>query len=305
MGCSSSSEGEEVTIPPAYDPKDIYYDRYGNLRYGHVVNDREDELRRVVVNDIATSESHLCYIVDSSWMNAWLMFTHYDRYVSPNPGPCRNDDLVMYDPDKKQWVGKPSLIMAMKDSPGHYCRVSPDAWNVFIECYPGCGPTIKAYYQKGDPHFKDGKFDTSEWIIDSSECKSIHTHHSDSKADVGADGKSRQNSFRLDNGEHMMEEDTGNGIHLEVLAAQVPEENLSAHHMTDASITLEKVASINAFFGTALAKAEKSDVENLAKKYSSKAGQTRVLGTHKPEKKIDGSTITPSAWLFGDNPQVP
>ena len=87
MGCGSSQEEGVNEVPIAYDPKDIYYDRTGNLRYGHVLNDKEDELRRIIISDLAKLENGgVAYVIDASWMNAWLYFTHYDRNVSPNPG---------------------------------------------------------------------------------------------------------------------------------------------------------------------------------------------------------------------------
>lgn len=47
---SKDDEGaEEVTS--SYDPKNIYYDQHGNLRYGIVLNDIIEEMRRMILND--------------------------------------------------------------------------------------------------------------------------------------------------------------------------------------------------------------------------------------------------------------
>jgi hypothetical protein len=119
------------------------------IHTGHVLNDKEDELRRVVVSDLSKVEDGgVAYVLDSSWMNGWLYFTHYDRNVSPNPGPCHNDELVKYDHNKKRWVAKEGLVMQLKDKPGNYTRVSKEVWDVFAECYPGSGPRIMAIFNE-------------------------------------------------------------------------------------------------------------------------------------------------------------
>jgi hypothetical protein len=82
------------------------------------------------------------YILDTAWMNAWLQFVHYNKHVSPNPGPCRNDDLLKWDHKEKRWIAKEGLVLSTKDKPGHYCRVSKECWAVFVENYPDSGPTI-------------------------------------------------------------------------------------------------------------------------------------------------------------------
>lgn len=82
------------------------------------------------------------YIIDSSWLSSWLYFAHYDKYVSPCPGPCRNDDLITYDHSMKRWVPKKNLVLATKDHPGHYCKINKETWSLFVECYDHSGPTI-------------------------------------------------------------------------------------------------------------------------------------------------------------------
>lgn len=52
MGIFSSKEEEDVKeIQTTFDPKNIYYDQYGNLRYGIVLNDIIEEMRRMILND--------------------------------------------------------------------------------------------------------------------------------------------------------------------------------------------------------------------------------------------------------------
>ena len=82
------------------------------------------------------------YIVDAAWLSSWLYFTHYDKFVSPCPGPCRNDDLITYSFTLERWIPKPNLILSTKDKPGHYCKVNKEVWNLFYECYDHSGPAI-------------------------------------------------------------------------------------------------------------------------------------------------------------------
>jgi hypothetical protein len=48
---NSGSKGDENEIQSSFDPKNIYYDIHGNLRFGVVMNDVIEEMRRMIVND--------------------------------------------------------------------------------------------------------------------------------------------------------------------------------------------------------------------------------------------------------------
>lgn len=50
MGSCGSKE-DENEVQSSFDPKNIYYDINGNLRYGIVLNDVIEEMRRMIVND--------------------------------------------------------------------------------------------------------------------------------------------------------------------------------------------------------------------------------------------------------------
>lgn len=82
------------------------------------------------------------YVIDSAWLSSWLHFAHYDKFVSPCPGPCRNDDLITFDHITEKWIPKKNLILATKDKPGHYCKVNSEVWKLFKECYENSGPEI-------------------------------------------------------------------------------------------------------------------------------------------------------------------
>jgi hypothetical protein len=48
MGQTSAREEE---VPTYFDPKNIFYDNDGNIRFGNVTNDTNDEMRRVFLSD--------------------------------------------------------------------------------------------------------------------------------------------------------------------------------------------------------------------------------------------------------------
>lgn len=81
-------------------------------------------------------------------MNAWLLYTHLNKGVNPNPGPCRNECLLVIGPDQSHWIPKPDLIMSAVGIEGDYRRINMKAWNIFCELYPGSGPQICATFHK-------------------------------------------------------------------------------------------------------------------------------------------------------------
>jgi hypothetical protein len=143
MGICASQEENENEIQTSFDPKNIYYDHTGNLRFGIVLNDIVEEMRRMIVNDSLQEGATTWYIIDSSWLSAWLYFAHYDKYTSPCPGPCRNDDLITYHHPSQLWIPRKNLVLATKDHPGHYCKINEETWNLFQECYEYSGPAIR------------------------------------------------------------------------------------------------------------------------------------------------------------------
>ena len=50
MGCCNS-KSEEDEVEPAYQVKNMYYDLNGNIRCGHLSNDKDSELRQVTLGD--------------------------------------------------------------------------------------------------------------------------------------------------------------------------------------------------------------------------------------------------------------
>ncbi|CAE7699455.1 unnamed protein product, partial [Symbiodinium microadriaticum] len=244
MGCGSSKDEGKQEVPIAYDPKDIYFDRTGNLRYGHVVNDKEDELRRVIISDLAKiGNGGVAYVIDSSWMNCWLYFTHYDRNVSPNPGPCINEELVTYDKARSRWVAKEGLVMQLKDKPGNYCRVSKEVWDIFVECYPGSGPEIKAVFHESKTSAHDGLYDTSRWAVDQEffTDKTVPEHEYDPPTDLPAD--------LTDPAPPTQHDPAAAAIAAERHRMRMRQQMLAAVNMTDDSITEEQREEIRAFFG--------------------------------------------------------
>ena len=75
-----------------------------------------------------------------------MLYCHLNRGINPNPGPCRNDCLLVPNEEGTAWVAKPGLVMARKENEGDYRRISKAAWKAFCEMYPGSGPEIKVRF---------------------------------------------------------------------------------------------------------------------------------------------------------------
>lgn len=91
---------------------------------------------------------------------------HYESDTAPNPGPCRNERLLIPDYELNQWVPRKNLIMASKKRSGDYRRVSRKTWELYSDLYPGSGPTITTIF-KIDDNFRDsGLYDTSGWRVE-------------------------------------------------------------------------------------------------------------------------------------------
>ncbi len=104
------------------------------------------------------------YIVDSSWIAAWLAYVHFDTAIAPAPGPCRNDRLLAWSDDECKYIGRFGLFMAVKNRAGDYRRVSKATWDKFCSFYPGSGPSITMELSKEIMN-ETGIYDTSKWNV--------------------------------------------------------------------------------------------------------------------------------------------
>jgi hypothetical protein len=162
MGSSySKAEKEEEEDSRVFDTKLIHFDEDGNLRLG-IYNlfvqsyiyfiifilgtkeyNREGELKRIMdADDPVEEDGKIWYIINSAWVQAWLLYVHSNKNINPNPGPCRNDCLLTPAEDNSIWVPKENLIMGRKEIPGDYRRISKECWEIYCELYPGSGPAI-------------------------------------------------------------------------------------------------------------------------------------------------------------------
>lgn len=168
----SKDKKNEEEDSKEYDKKMIYIDEYGNFVYGDKQFDPDEEAIRVMnTDDPIEEDGKEWYIINTSWMNAWLMYCHLNKNVNPNPGPCRNECLLESNQASTGWVSKSDLVMARKDKEGDYRRISKATWEVFCELYPGSGPAIRVNFYENEEHKYDGLYDTSDWIIDQTNYK--------------------------------------------------------------------------------------------------------------------------------------
>jgi hypothetical protein len=131
---------DELLISRVNDPKNIYWDDYGNLRLGMTKRDRTDELLQLLMRD-KTEDVDLWVIIPSRWLRQWLIFAHLKR----GDPPGKIDTRILLTKDKKTpsgWRPKlslkpPSLAQDKFDesSPGHFRRITLEAWTILVEMY--------------------------------------------------------------------------------------------------------------------------------------------------------------------------
>ena len=101
MGCNSSKDDENTLILGQFDTSKISYDRYGNLIHnGPQISkeERDAQVKRFSsskIDSIEEDEDKDWYIMDASWITSWLAYAHFDKDVSPAPGPCTNFRLLV------------------------------------------------------------------------------------------------------------------------------------------------------------------------------------------------------------------
>ena len=157
MGGSSSKSDEPP--PRRKGASSIYFDVDGVLKNAgdDDARDPEQELGEILGADAATAtedEEHApprkWFIIDSRWIDAWLMYASSARGRSPAPGPIRNHRLVVLRESphgEPRWEGRPGLRAPKGDGKraqdkGEYRRVSPAVWAAYVRLYPDSGPAI-------------------------------------------------------------------------------------------------------------------------------------------------------------------
>lgn len=156
------------------DIKNIYWDADGNLRCGKSSRDRDGEVLEILSGDASdeTEEARLWMIVPSRWIRNWLLFAHL-KIATDAPGPINMDSLLQRDEtvdggwrpkntllppgkgaaaeakgtkspgtnkDKSPGTKTSSSNKARKeekseDFPGHYRRISLEAWLLLVDLY--------------------------------------------------------------------------------------------------------------------------------------------------------------------------
>ena len=101
MGGSSSKDDENALIAGQFDTSKISYNKYGNLVHGGPQISREERDNQVKffssskIDSVEEDEDKDWYIMDASWITSWLAYAHFDKDVSPAPGPCTNFRLLV------------------------------------------------------------------------------------------------------------------------------------------------------------------------------------------------------------------
>ena len=85
--------------------------------------------------------------MDTAWIESWLAYTYYNKGVSPNPGPCRNNRLIEWNDETLNWNIRSNLDIATASFKGDYRKVSSETWFAFKKYYPNSGPAITFQYR--------------------------------------------------------------------------------------------------------------------------------------------------------------
>lgn len=132
------------------DIRRIYWDPDGNLRYGNTTRNRDDEVMHIIQADTndEKDETKLWMIVPSRWINQWLVFAYYK--MGPEPGKIPMFTLLKQDASVEGgWRPKNNLLPPesgrvnagvpgggmTEDRPGHYRRISLEAWLKLLDLY--------------------------------------------------------------------------------------------------------------------------------------------------------------------------
>ena len=72
------------------------------------------------------------------------MYCRLNKNINPNPGPCRNECLLVS--TESGWIARTDLVMARQDKEGDYRRILKATWDKFCDLYPGSGPSIRTTF---------------------------------------------------------------------------------------------------------------------------------------------------------------
>lgn len=150
-GKDKVEENEVAEEKAVFDIKKIYWDRDGNLRHGTVVKNRDEEVIQMLQSDTndESDPTKLWMIIPSRWVRKWLLFVHVKIAPTP-PGPIDMFSLLVQDATSPQgWRPKNTLLPPSttfgEERPGHYRRISLEAWINLVNIYKveGCAIAVR------------------------------------------------------------------------------------------------------------------------------------------------------------------
>lgn len=140
MGNKNSKTEKKESSDEVRDIRKIYWDADGNLRYGKTYRNREEEMVKMLQRDSNDEAdlSQLWMIIPSRWVRHWLLFAYIK--VGQPPGPIDMWSLLWDDPSVPGgWRPTNTLLPPStefgNEHPGHYRRVTLEAWLGFVELY--------------------------------------------------------------------------------------------------------------------------------------------------------------------------
>eukprot|EP01040_Poterioochromonas_malhamensis_P017104 gene17104-19582_t len=146
-----------------YDVRKIYWDSDGNLRHGTTRRNRDDEILKILQADTNddSDAARVWMIIPSRWIRMWLLFAHY-KLIGDPPGPIDMLSLLKKDSTVPGgWRAKKNLLPPStkfgEERPGHYRRISLEAWIQLVDLYGLDGYALAV---RGSPFD-----DTSRWRV--------------------------------------------------------------------------------------------------------------------------------------------
>jgi len=154
---------------PDIDVKKVYWDAEGNLRVGHTLRNRDEEVIALLEADTNddSDPTKVWMIVPSRWLKEWLIFAHL-KLSTDAPGPIPMHTIMKQDRQVDggwrplKTLQPPQVGNADKnipELPGHYRRISFAAWTKLAKLYDITEPKY-AMAVRGTPYD-----DLSRWRV--------------------------------------------------------------------------------------------------------------------------------------------
>eukprot|EP00601_Ochromonadales_sp_CCMP2298_P037185 CAMPEP_0173360780 /NCGR_PEP_ID=MMETSP1144-20121109/20805_1 /TAXON_ID=483371 /ORGANISM="non described non described, Strain CCMP2298" /LENGTH=208 /DNA_ID=CAMNT_0014310227 /DNA_START=86 /DNA_END=708 /DNA_ORIENTATION=- len=134
------AEAHRLRKEKMFDVRKIYWDQDGNLRHGLTDRNRDAEVLNILKSDDNddSDSTKLWMIIPSRWVRQWLLFAHVK--AGQPPGPIDMWPLLKKDPLSPGGYRPLNTLLPPSsefgsERPGHYRRISFEAWAALADLY--------------------------------------------------------------------------------------------------------------------------------------------------------------------------